>query len=273
MPYWNMAKNERQSSFKDLFTDPLLWLATAMMVAGIVLCYFVWLCNPLCVICLLLFAAGGGLWKLKLPHDLYYILLSFVILCIFPVSNFTGMLFLLSIDVTFESFIAVKKGFAARDRKELVKIICEKVLLLTLCFGLTAAVMLWLGALRRIDSEVKPGESLIVCFPYEERKLSIGYISKDKSITEETKTCIIVKNTAAGREKRMNGKGNTGWFKYGSVIVSANTEYHISLKPDGANAVPYTIILKWPCRLSDIFFKGFRVLSSESEFVKIVKKD
>ena len=271
MPYLNMAKNERQSSFKDLFTDPLLWLATAMMVAGIVLCYFVWLCNPLCVICILLFFAGGGLWKLKLPHDLYYILLSLVILCIFPVSNFTGMLFLLSIDVTFESFIAVKKGFAARDRKELLKIICEKVLLLTLCFGLTAAVMLWLGALRRIDSEVKPGETLIVCFPYEERKLSISYVSKDDSITENTKTAISVKNTATGAEKRISGKGNIGWSEHGAVIMDANTKYLISLKTGEENVVPCTITLMWPCRLSDTFFKGSCVLGPASGFVKVVK--
>ena len=269
MAYLNMSKIERLSSFKDFFTDPLLCLAAAMMTAGIVLCYFVWLCNPLCVICILLFTAGGGLWKLKLPNKLYHILLFFVILCIFPVSNFTGILFLMSLDVAFESFIAVKRGFAASDRKELAKLICGKILLLAVCFGLTAAVMLWLGALRRIDTEVKPGESLIVCFPYEERKLSIIHIPKDKSISEDAKSCIIVKNIAAGVEKRISGKR----IEYGSVIMEANTEYLISLKTDGANAVPYTISLEWPCRLSDTFFKGFRILSSASGFVKVVKTD
>ncbi|MBO7089357.1 MAG: hypothetical protein J6W70_05585 [Lentisphaeria bacterium] len=56
-----MSKIERQPSFKDYFGDPLLCLVAVMMTAGIVLCYFVWLCNPLCVIRILLFTAGGGL--------------------------------------------------------------------------------------------------------------------------------------------------------------------------------------------------------------------
>ena len=157
-------------------------------------------------------------------------------------------------------------------RKEFMKI--GRVMLLTVCVGSTVAVMLWLGGgLRRIDCELKPGESLIVCFPYEERKLSIGYISKDKSISEDTTTCTVVKNTATGVEKRVSGKGNYGRTKYGAIIMNANTKYLISLQTDKTNAVSYTIILEWPCRLSDIFFKGFRVLSSASEFVKIVKTD
>ena len=268
-----MSKSKCRPSFKEFFTDPLLSSATVMMAAGIVLCYFVWLCHPLCVICLLLFLAGTGLWKLKLSHELYYILLSFVILCIFPVLTVTGILAFLSIDVAFQGVIAVKNGLATCDRKELMKMILGRVMLLTVCIGSTVAVMLWLGALRRIDCELKPGESLIVCFPYEERKLSIGYISKDKSISEDTMTCTVVKNTATGLEKRVRNKGNYGRSKYGVIIMNANTKYLISLKTDKPNDVSYTIVLAWPCRLSDIFFKGFRVLSSASEFVKIVKPD
>ena len=266
-----MSRSNGRPSFEDFFTDPLLSLAAVMMAAGIVLCYFVWLCKPLCVICLLLFLAGAGLWKLKLPRDLYYILSVCVILCIFPVLTVTGILLFLSIDAAFQGVIAVKRGSAASDGKELMKIIFGRVMLLTVCVGLTVVVMLWLGGLRRIDCELKPGESLIVCFPYEERKLSIGYISKDKSISEDTTTCTVVKNTATGVEKRIRGNGNYGRSEYGAVIMNANTEYLISLKTDNANAVAYTIILAWPCRLSDIFFKGFRVLSSASEFVKLVK--
>ena len=182
-----------------------------------------------------------------------------------------GTIFELTIGDKYNIENAVWDSKNKHRRKEFMK--KGRVMLLTVCVGSTVAVMLWLGGLRRIDCELKPGESLIVCFPYEERKLSIGYISKDKSISEDTTTCTVVKNTATRVEKRVSGKGNYGRTKYGAIIMNANTEYLISLQTDKTNAVSYTIILEWPCRLSDIFFKGFRVLSSASEFVKIVKTD
>ena len=244
-------------------------LCFALVMAGIILCYFVWFWNWLSIICLLLIFTGVGLCRKMLSSNTYYFLLLFIVLCLFPVLNFCGLILIFTMELLLRSFDTPHEN----DRGKRVKAICRKILILAACIGLNYASIMWLGALCRKDCEIKTGERVSICFPYSGQSFSIGYGLKDKSIPADTVFHIVIKNTASGAETRIKLMGQSNMSGFNPIHLDANTEYLIFLENIQGKDTPCKIIIQLPSRASDPFFMGFHNAYRRSDFIKVSKAD
>ena len=231
------------------------WLSVAVFLAGIALCYFVWLWHFLAVICVLMLLVGIGLCKRNLSVRRYHVILALNAVGLFPLLTVTSIVFTMTVDLLLAGCMAVKEALKEKDRKKIVRTICIRGIVVAACACLTWGFVMWFGTLRRVDRKCKVGETTRVCFPIRPA-LHIGYIMEDKSIPPDTVFRIVVKNPETGAEERSEHKGFASGTRHGEFGICADTEYLITLESDAANGLPYTLVLAWPWRASDPFFYG-----------------